>query len=246
VGSTRKLSAFGVMWRSLLLLLRNLPAFAFLGLLLFTPVFVGSLIVGPGAPMHAQRVALEDVDGVGHTELGGKVVVGILAFLATYLVAGGLAYGVRQNLQGRKVPFGEGVREGLRYLWRSLDTAFVTGLIIGIGFVLFVVPGLWLGCLAFVAVPVALLEERGVVESMRRSAALTRGSRLSLLVVLLATVVPMVLTGFFLPDLLGHLGRTLALLIAAHVQAVFAVLGGIAQNVAYHELGPASSAAPSR
>ena len=38
------------MGRSLLLLLRNLPVFVFLSLLLFTPVFVGSLIVGPGAP----------------------------------------------------------------------------------------------------------------------------------------------------------------------------------------------------
>lgn len=240
--STRKLSAFGVMGRSLLILVRNLPTFAFLGLLLFTPVFVGSLIVGPGAPMHAQHVDADDAAATPHSELGGKIVVGILAFLATYLVAGGLTYGVRQSLQGRSVPFVEGVREGLRYLWRGLDTAFVTGLLVGVGFVLLVVPGLWLGSLVFVAVPTALLEERSVEESLRRSASLTRGNRLSLLVVLLATIVPMVLAGFFIPDLLAHLGRTLSLLIAAHVQVVFAVLGGTAQSVAYHDLGPASDA----
>ena len=47
--------------------------------------------------------------------------------------------------------------------------------------------------------------------------------------------------GYFVPDLLSHLGRTLALLVAAHVQVVFALLGGIAQNVVYHDLGPASA-----
>ena len=120
--SKRKLSAFGVMGRSLLILLRNLPVFVFLGLLLFTPVFVGSLIVGPGAPIHAQRVDVDDVEAVRHTELGGKVVVGILAFLATYLVAGGVSYGVRQNLQGRRVPVVEGVREGLRRLVGAAST----------------------------------------------------------------------------------------------------------------------------
>lgn len=240
--STRKLSAFGVMGRSLLILLRNLPVFVFLGLLLFTPVFVGSLIVGPGAPIHAQRVDIDAVDGTRHTELGGKVVVGILTFLAYYLVAGGLSYGVRQTLQGRRVPFVEGVREGLRRLWRGLDTAFITGLAVGIGFVLLVVPGIWFACLSFVAVPAALQEERGTVESLRRSRDLTRGHRLSVLVVFLATLVPMVLAGYFVPDLLSHLGRTLALLIAAHVKVVFALLGGIAQNVVYHDLGPATAA----
>ena len=106
---------------------------------------------------------------------------------------------------------------------------------------LLVVPGCWLACAAFVAVPAALLEDRAVVESLRRSRDLTRGHRLRLLVVFLATLVPMVLAGLFVPDLLAHLGRTLALLVAAHVQAVFALLGGIAQNVAYHDLGPASA-----
>lgn len=241
---SRKLSAFGVMGRSLVVLLTNLPAFLFLGLLLFTPVFVGSLIVGPGAPMHAQHVDVDAAEARAHSELGGKAVVGMLAFLATYLVAGGLTYGVRQTLQGRRVPVVEGVREGIRYLWRGLDAAFVTGLVVGIGFVLLVVPGLWLGALAFVCVPVAVLEERPVVDALRRSAALTRGSRVSLLVVLLATVVPMVLAGLFVPEWLAHLGRTPALLIAAHVQVVFALLGGIAQTVAYHRLGPASAARP--
>lgn len=239
---TRKLHALGVMGRSLLILLRNLPAFVFLGLLLFTPVFVGSLIVGPGAPMHAPHAAVGDADVAPHSALGGKIVVGILAFLATYIVAGGLTYGVRQSLQGRRVPFRECVVEGLRNLWRGLDTAFVTGLLVGIGFVLLVVPGLWLGCLVFTAVPAALLEERSVEESLRHGARLTRGNRLPLLVVFLATVVPMALAGFFVPDLLESLGRTLSLLIAAHVQVVFALLGGIAQSVVYHDLGPASAA----
>ncbi len=241
MGSTSQLSAFGVMGRSLLILLRNFPVFVFLGLLLFTPVFVGSLIVGPGASIHASRVAVDDVVGAPHTELGGKVVIGILTFLAYYLVAGGVSYGVRQTLQGRHVPLVEGVREGLRRLWLGLDAAFVTGLAVGIGFALLVVPGVWLACLTFVAVPVALLEERGVVESLRRSRDLTRGHRLPVFVVFLATLAPMVLAGFFVPDLLSHLGRTLALLIAAHAQVAFALLGGIAQNVVYHDLGPATA-----
>lgn len=240
-GPTR-LHAFGVMGRSLVVLLANLPAFLFLGLLLFTPVFVGSLIVGPGAPMHAQHVDVDPTEAQAHSELGGKAVVGMLAFLATWLVAGSLTYGVRQTLQGRRPPVVACVREGLLHLWRGLDAAFVTGLLVGIGFVLFVVPGLWLGALAFVAVPAALLEERPVVDALRRSAALTRGSRVALLVVLLATVVPMVLAGLFVPEWLAPLGRTLALLIAAHVQVVFALLGGTAQSVAYQRLGAVSAA----
>lgn len=229
------------MGRSLRILLRNLPVFLILGLLLFTPVFVGSLIVGPGAPIHARHVHVEDVDAAPHTELAGKLVVGILAFLAYYLVAAGLSYGVRRDLQGRRLPLGEGIREGLHGLWRGLDVAFVTGILVGVGFTLLVVPGIFLACVLFVAVAVAVHEERDVSGSLRRSRDLTRGHGLPILVVFLATLVPMVLSGFFVPELLSGLGRTLALLIAAHVQVLFAVLGGIAQTVVYQDVGPDSA-----
>ena len=187
MGSTRKLSAFGVMGRSFLILLRNLPVFVFLALLLFTPVFVGSLIVGPGAPIHAQRVDVDDVDGVRHTELGGKVVIGHpglprrptswrgasrTACARTCRV--GACRSSRASARACDAcgwrP-GHGVRHGppRRSRLRAARRARAAGS----------------RASSFVAVPAALLEERGVVESLRRSGDLTRGHRLPILVVFL-------------------------------------------------------------
>ena len=68
-----------------------------------------------------------------------------------------------------------------------VDVAFVTGVMVGIGFVLLVVPGLILACMFFVAVPVAVVERPGVFEALARSGRLTRGHRVPILGVLVAT-----------------------------------------------------------
>lgn len=226
-------SANRVMRRSLGIVLRNLVPFAVLALILFTPVFVVSLIAGPGVINNVWQPAEGDA---ASPIVGSQFVVGMLAFLALYVLAGAVAHATKASLDGGRVGAVAAVRDGFQGLLPAADVAFVTGVLVGIGFVLLVVPGLVLACILFVAVPAALAEGLPVARAFGRSAALTRGHRLQLLLVVLATLIPMMAAGFFLPTLFAPLGRTLSILIAAHVQVVFALLGAVAMSVAYHDL----------
>jgi len=81
------------------------------------------------------------------------------------------------GLGGGRVTPSEALGGGLSLILPLIGLTVVTALGIGLGAMLFIVPGIMLACAWSVAVP-ALVEERGgVFEAMGRSRALTRGSR---------------------------------------------------------------------
>jgi hypothetical protein len=229
-------SAGRVLGRSTSVLLAQLPAFLVIAAVLFTPVFVVSLIVGPGSVAHGHAADSADLAAARSSEIAGQFSVGILAFIAQYLLAGAVAYAALRHLDGRKTGFADAVVGGLRRLLPVVDSGFVAGILVGIGFLLLVVPGVILGCMLYVAVPAAQAERLDVTHSLGRSMALTRGRRTSVLLVMLASLLPMVLVGVLLPILLADAGRTVALLVGAHAQLLFGLFGGVCMAVGYHDL----------
>jgi len=107
--------------------------------------------------------------------IGGALVVGIL-FLAligatqaaTIFAVSDLYLGIPATVRGAYR------RVGLK-AFRVLLLLFVVGIVVGVGFLLLIVPGFILLCRTSVAVPVAMLENTKVIRSIERSMELTKG-----------------------------------------------------------------------
>jgi hypothetical protein len=90
---------------------------------------------------------------------------------------------------------------GLRASYRRVGTKalrvllifILLGLVVGVGFVLLIIPGIilgiFLGCRATLAVPISMLENTNPVRSIERSIQLTKGHGLEIFVILLMVVV---------------------------------------------------------
>jgi hypothetical protein len=88
-----------------------------------------------------------------------------------------LIYAVVKKLQGQNVGLGTAIARGLGATLRSFVTSFLMTLIAIVGFALLVIPGWIWQSMLWVAVPVTVVERDGPLESLERSATLTKGYR---------------------------------------------------------------------
>jgi len=101
----------------------------------------------------------------------------LIWFIANVLLQGVLVRSTVLHLSGRDADVGASALLAVRLLPLLLVLSVLLSLMIGIGLVLLIVPGLMIYCATIVAVP-ALIEERsGIFGSIGRSRALTRDSR---------------------------------------------------------------------
>ena len=106
--------------------------------------------------------------------------LGLSVVLAVVLNAIGEAvilYGAFQRLSGLPLQPGEAFQRALVRFLPLLGLGLLSGLAIGFGVMLLVVPGLILLVMWSVVVPACVVEGLGPIESMSRSAALTKGYR---------------------------------------------------------------------
>ena len=87
-----------------------------------------------------------------------------------------LAYGVVRHLRGGHAGFAESVAQVARRVVPILVIGLIVAVATAIGFVLLIVPGVWLTIVLWVALP-AVVFERGGLSAITRSAELTRGFR---------------------------------------------------------------------
>ena len=136
-------------------------------------------------------------------------VFGLLTMLGGLATGVGmlLAYGAifqlaMQDLHGQSVATDVMIKTALGKFWPLLGLALLLGLGVVAGAVLLIVPGVILALAWSVAMPALVLEDRGVFDSFRRSAALTRRKRWSIfllffLVSLVSLIVQVVLLAVF-------------------------------------------------
>ena len=105
----------------------------------------------------------------------------ILAALANMvlnlIVQGGLVRATMTAAEGGRATLGECLSTGLRRALPLLGVAVLSALGIGFGFLLLIVPGVILYLMWSVAIPVAVVERRGVIGSLSRSNELTSGAK---------------------------------------------------------------------
>ncbi len=110
----------------------------------------------------------------------------VLGVIGSLLVQGALVEVVRDLHEGRATAAATAYYERTRgRLGTLLGAVLLSGLGIGLGFVLFVIPGLILFARWALVVPLVMIERRGVREAMGRSSDLVRGRTGSVLVLVL-------------------------------------------------------------
>ena len=169
------------------------------------------------------------------------VILSAIATAATVFI-------VSESYLGRPLGAAEALSRATPLLWRLIACSILTGLLVMIGFILFVIPGFILLCGLVLAFPVLVLEKDTTANAaLSRSWALTRGSRwriFGLLVTLgLLLYIPIIalttLATIFLPS--GEPGSVatgglVALATAGVVQLFLYPLFYCVLTVAYYDL----------
>ena len=149
----------------------------------FGPLFLLALLL-QGVP--AALTAWGQVIGRGNPIGGVFSAVGGLASLVTVpMLTCALIYGSMRGLEGKPASMEECLKAGVQRWLPMLGLMLGAGILILLGCILLVVPGILLALRWSVAGQILVLEGRGIPEAMGRSADLTRDRRGSIFLVFL-------------------------------------------------------------
>ncbi|MDR1045865.1 MAG: hypothetical protein LBP33_12265 [Candidatus Adiutrix sp.] len=115
----------------------------------------------------------------------GLGLVSLFSVILSLIMEGAVAYAVYQSLRGQAAPLGESLSKGLARIIPLAISAVLTGIIILLGFIFLIVPGFTMMCLLSVTIPACVVERLGPVDSLNRSAELTKGYRFSIFALIL-------------------------------------------------------------
>jgi uncharacterized membrane protein len=153
-------------------------------------------------------------------------------FLTAVIVFGALRY-----LQGNRAGILACLGQGFHRLPAIFGIAVLTTILVMIGMILVIVPGIIIALMICLAIPVLMVENPGITGSLKRSRALTKGYRwhlfgLFLLAFVITTIVNVVGPMPFnmvLPEVVG-------LVVSALIQLFTTVFLAVLLAVTYHDL----------
>jgi hypothetical protein len=146
-------------------------------------------------------------------------------------------YAAFQDMRGRPVSLTESLQVGFRRFFPIIGLAICMWFVLIFAFMLFIVPGIILITMWFVATPACVVERTGPIRSLGRSRQLTKGHRwkifgLLLLLILISAIISPTLT-----VALAAIGGTTLVLIGTLIwSGVWGAFYAIAGVVTYHDL----------
>ncbi|MGH6957808.1 MAG: hypothetical protein ACREEW_14175 [Caulobacteraceae bacterium] len=160
---------------------RNAVAFFLLAVLLMgLPDAILTYVRLGGLPGFAPAASARTGD------FSGTIGLSVLSFLvvgaANAVLLGAVIHGAVSDLGGRKANFGECLATGLRFFVPLIGVGILAAVGTGLGYVLFIVPGVILSLVWSVAAPALVMERTGVLGALGRSRDLTRGHRGAILI----------------------------------------------------------------
>lgn len=223
----------------------NIVSLAVISFACMLPVLV--LTAGMALAVTPDSVAaMEGDSGLAAGVLGMGFFLTLLTLLFQFIATGAIVHIAVEAVAGNKIGPAEAFATALRRLGGIIGTAIVTGLVIGIGFLACIIPGIILYTMLFVAIPVTVAERVGPFKAFNRSSELTSGARwpiFALVVVIGVINVAMEKgAGLFaeVPGSAGPDGATAALVIGAFLGwitgSIGAILSGVASGVVYTKL----------
>lgn len=163
-GLTPSFQLFKPSWEAIKL---NLSSFLILVVLPFLYFFFGGLLMGATSTATNTSSSLEASDvGIGVTFF---VYIAVGAVISVIL-APALAYLSIKSVRGVKVEPMEAVKAGLGYFWRYIGLSIVVGVIIVIGFLLLIVPGVIMMRRYLLSVYYLIDRDLSISEAMKQSA----------------------------------------------------------------------------
>lgn len=211
--------------RSFPIWLRNFVPFTILSLIVYLPLLVYAFVTfGGGEVTEAAEKRYDLISTVA-----GR--------LLDLIVTGAVVYGVFQQVRGQPAGLVDCLRVGLTRLLPVLGVGIIVGILVALGTVALVIPGIILQLMYWVAVPVAVVERLGVVGSMKRSAQLTSGVKGTIFLILLVLFLIQfaVIFGVVVAASASD-SAAFQVLITLLVAIPFGALTAVTNAVAYHDL----------
>ncbi|RWK80373.1 MAG: hypothetical protein EOR45_32225, partial [Mesorhizobium sp.] len=161
---------------------------------------------------------------------------GLASYILSLLLQASLVRATIEDLNGKQPSFGDSIAKAVSFLLPTFAIALLVGLGVGLGFMLFVVPGIMLALRWSVAVPALVQERLGVFGSMARSRDLTKGSRWALFGLFVILIVAAIAIELALGTATDLFGGTVGAVVDALATSVTSMVMSIAAAVSYVEL----------
>jgi hypothetical protein len=173
----------------------------------------------------------------------------ILSVVLSALAQAASTFIISENYMGRRITAQEAFQRSVPFIGRLILLALLTGFVVGLGFLLLVIPGCILVSGLILGSPALVIENIGSAnDAMGRSWALTRGNRLKifgcLVVTFILVLLPVMALGGFAavtanPDLVGAGASPMSVLwltAASALQVLIYPLVYCVLTVAYYDL----------
>ncbi len=197
----------------------------------------GLLALAFTAPPHLYALAVDQPSEPAATASTGSVAIFVADILLRYLLTAALVYGTIRELRGSHASLVECLSRGLGLVFPVVGVAILVGVATGLATLLLIIPGLIVATMLWVAVPVAVVERPGVINSLTRSAELTKGYRWPVFGVLATVVALNVVLAILAGSLVaGEDDTTAFLLVSWIVSAIFGAVIAVVSAVSYHDL----------
>lgn len=141
----------------------------------------------------------------GRTTIGGAIIVSILGWVAQLLATAAVTKAVAGEYLGRSLTWQEAIAGARSHLGALIGASILIAIGVGIGFILLVIPGLFLLVSWALAVPAIVVEDLGATEGIGRSWALVSGRRWPILGVFVVLYIILFIVGALLGLLLNGL-----------------------------------------
>jgi hypothetical protein len=183
--------------------------------------------------------------------IGGSLIMLVVA-LAVGTIASTLYQGVVVELvsdvqDGRRdSSAGDLLRSASPFILPLIGAGILAGIGIGIGFILFVVPGLILMTIWAVVAPVIVVERSGVIDAFKRSRQLVRGSGWEVFGVIIVAVVIAFVGSLIFAAIASSIadGPLVRIVFSAIASTITAPIGALVASVLYFRLLAIGNAPP--
>ena len=217
-----------VLLRGLSILAHNFVPFGLLALAFTAPPFIYALATAPTlAPDAAPELTVST----------GDVAIFAANILLRYVLIAALVYGTIRELRASRASLRECVSRGLGLVFPVVGVAILVAVATGLAAMLLIVPGLIVAAMLWVAVPIAVVERPGVINSLTRSAELTKGYRwpvFGIIAIVVGANFMLVLLAGAAVSAIG--GETASLVLSWILSAVFGAVIAVVSAVSYHDL----------
>ena len=168
-----------------------------------------------------------------------QILASILQLIATYLYTGFVVKLVQDVRDGRRdASVGDLISSAMPALGSLIVFAILSGIAVGIGFILLIIPGLYLMTIWSVGAPAIVAEGRGALEAFGRSHDLVRGQAWNVFGVIVTVFLILIVTTIIVAAIGGAIGGVAgAAVVASILLLLYIPVQALVQSVLFFDLG---------